>query len=132
MTAPAPTRSALSPARARRRIGEVLVEQGLLTEDQLEQVLAMQHATEPGVPRPRLGSLVIDAGFATEMQVAEALAEALALPLVDLGRTMVVPEHVRLLPRAVAERSGVIVLERPAAGSRSPPPTRPTSWPSTT
>jgi type IV pilus assembly protein PilB len=44
--------------------------------------------------------------------VAEALAEALGLQLVDLGRTMVVPEHVRLLPRAVAERSGVIILER--------------------
>jgi len=31
--------------------------------------------------------------------VAEALAEALGLPLVDLGRTMVVPDAVKLLPR---------------------------------
>lgn len=106
-----------STARARRRrLGEVLVEQGLLTEDQIQQALAMQQAIPQGQARPRLGALVITAGFATERQVAEALAEALGLPLVDLGRTMVVPEHVRLLPRAVAERSGVIVLEK--TGSR--------------
>ena len=98
--------------RRRRRIGEVLVEQGLLTEEQVQQALALQHSAPVHAPRKRLGALVIEAGFATERQVAEALAEALGLPLVDLGRTLVVPDHVRLLPRAVAERSGVLVLER--------------------
>jgi type IV pilus assembly protein PilB len=104
-----------SPSAAhgrRRRLGEVLVEQGLLTPDQLSQALDLQQATPPGQPRRRLGAVVIGAGFASERQVAEALAEALGLPLVDLGRTMIVPEAVRLLPRAVAERSGVLVLER--------------------
>ena len=100
------------PRRTRRRIGEVLVSQGLLTEEQVQQALALQNSTPLGQPRRRLGSVVIEAGFATERQVAEALAEALGLPLVDLGRTMVVPDHVRLLPRAVADRSGVLVLER--------------------
>ena len=100
----------------RRRIGEVLVEQGLLTEEQVQHLLALQQATPTGQARPRLGALVITAGFGTERQVAEALAQALGLPLTDLGATLVVPEHVRLLPRAVAERSGVLVLER--SGSR--------------
>jgi len=106
------TRSVPDPRRQRRRIGEVLVSQGLLTEEQVQRALTMQSQAAPGQPRRRLGALVIEAGFATERQVAEALAEALGLPLVDLGRTMVVPDHVRLLPRAVAERSGVLVLER--------------------
>ena len=90
----------------------MLVEQGLLTEQQVQQALALQSSAALGAPRKRLGALVIEAGFATERQVAEALAEALGLPLVDLGRTLVVPDHVRLLPRPVAERSGVLVLER--------------------
>ncbi|HWG94771.1 MAG TPA: ATPase, T2SS/T4P/T4SS family, partial [Mycobacteriales bacterium] len=98
--------------RTRRRIGEVLVSQGLLDEAQLQAALDEQASTPPGTPRRRLGQVVIELGLATERQVAEALAEALQLPLVDLGRTMVVPEAVRLLPRAVAERSGVLVLER--------------------
>jgi type IV pilus assembly protein PilB len=114
----APTAAAV-PAqpsgRTRRRIGEVLVSQGLLTDAQLQAALDQQGATPAGTPRRRLGQVVIDLGLATERQVAEALAEALHLPLVDLGRTMVVPEAVRLLPRAVADRSGVLVLERSGA-----------------
>jgi type IV pilus assembly protein PilB len=117
VSTPFATEASPSAARGRRRrIGEVLVEQGLVTPEQLSQVLELQQATPPGQPRPRLGAVVIQAGYASERQVAEALAEALGLPLVDLGRTMIVPEAVRLLPRAVAERSGVLVLER--QGSR--------------
>ncbi|MCW2680374.1 MAG: type secretion system protein [Frankiales bacterium] len=96
--------------RRRRRIGEVLVEQGLITQEQLKSALGEQSRTPPGQTRKRLGQLVIDMGMSTEKEVAAALAEALALPLVDLGRTMAQPEAVRLLPRAVAERAGVLVL----------------------
>ncbi len=102
-----------SPAPGqRRRLGDVLVGQGLLTTEQLEQVLAAQQEPPSGEGRPRLGHLVTKLGLATEQQVARALADALTLPLVDLGGTLVVPEHVRLLPRAVAERSNILVLER--------------------
>lgn len=101
-----------APRRARRRIGEVLIEQGLLTEEQLQGALKSQQEPPPGQSRKRLGQVVTDLGLATERDVARALAEALGLPLVDLGRTVLVPEHVRLLPRAVAERSGIMVLER--------------------
>jgi type IV pilus assembly protein PilB len=96
----------------RKRIGEVLVSQGLVTEQQLAEALDAQRDVAPGSQRKRLGTVVIDLGMATELQVAEALAEALGLQLVDLGRTLVVPEHVRLLPRAVAERTGLIILDR--------------------
>ena len=100
------------PPGARRRLGEVFVAQGLLTAEQISDALAAQATVVPGQPRKRLGDVVIELGMATERQVAEALAEALALPLVDLGRTIVVPEHVRLLPRPVAERSNILVLAR--------------------
>ena len=100
----------------RRRIGEVLVEQGLLTEEQLSNLLTLQQQ-ESG-PRRRLGTLVVTTGLATEKEVAQALADALTLPLVDLGRTIVHPEAVRLLPRAVAERAGVLVLSSERNGAR--------------
>ena len=90
----------------------MLVAQGVLTEEQLSAGLALQQDTPRGVSRRRLGQVVIEAGFVTERQVAQALAVALQLPLVDLGRTLVVPDAVRLLPRAVAERSGVLPLSR--------------------
>ena len=108
-----------APASSRRRrIGEVLVEQGLLDEDQLRTALTAQASTPADKTRKRLGTVVIDLGLATEKEVAQALAEALALPLVDLGRTMAQPEAVRLLPRAVAERSGVLVLSSERGGGK--------------
>ncbi|MDQ3610911.1 MAG: Flp pilus assembly complex ATPase component TadA [Actinomycetota bacterium] len=105
------------PRRDRRRIGEVLVAQGLLTSDQLGELLRAQQMSGAG-PRKRLGTLVVEQGFATEMEVAQALAEARALPLVDLGRTTTQPEAVRLLPRAVAERAGMLIVSTERGGAR--------------
>ncbi|MCA1711324.1 MAG: Flp pilus assembly complex ATPase component TadA [Actinobacteria bacterium] len=96
----------------RRRLGEVLVATGLITEQQLQSALQLQQATPPGQHRKRLGSVVIEAGYASEKQVAVALAEALNLQVLDLNEFQIVPEVVRLLPRAVAERSNLILLSR--------------------
>jgi len=96
----------------RRRLGEVLVDEGLITQAQLDKALELQQATPPGRARKRLGTVVIEAGFATDKQVAEALAEALNLDVVDLGAIPISPDIVRLLPKAVAERSGLLVLSR--------------------
>jgi len=96
----------------RRRIGEVLVEQGVLDEAQLAQCLAAQAQNPDPTKRPRLGRVVVERGLATERQVAQALAGALGLPLVDLARATVAPEVARLLPRSVSERHGVLVVGR--------------------
>ena len=62
-----------------------------------------------------------------ERKLAKALAEALPLPLVDLGRAGTRPELVRLLPRVVAERLGVLVLAGGAAWRFWPRPVEPLS-----
>ena len=105
------------PRRDRRRIGEVLVAQGLLTGDQLGELLRGQQVSGAGA-RKRLGSLVVEQGYATEMEVARALADALALTLVDLNRTAAHPEAVRLLPRPVAERAGMLIVSTERGGAR--------------
>jgi len=94
----------------RRRIGEVLVEQEVLTQAQLERSLAAQQQTPPGVRRQRLGAVIIGLGLATERQIATALAGALNLQLAELGRRPVDPGVVRLIPRAMAERHECLVL----------------------
>jgi type IV pilus assembly protein PilB len=106
----------MSQPGRRRRLGEVLVTGGVITDEQLQSALAQQAQTPPGQPRPRLGALVTELGFATEREVAAGLAQALGLPLVDLGRVMAQPEAVKLLPRAVAERAGVLVLKKTPEG----------------
>jgi type IV pilus assembly protein PilB len=97
---------------ARRRLGEVLVAHGVVTEDQVQQALKIQADVEPGKRRQRLGAVIIEAGFATDRQIAEALATSLGLNVTDLGQLPISPEIVRSLPRAVAERSNLLILER--------------------
>jgi hypothetical protein len=50
--------------------------------------------------------------------VVQALAEALCLPRADLGRTMVQPEAMQMLPRQVAKRYGGLVLTSERKGAK--------------
>ncbi len=104
----------------RRRLGEVLVGRGVLTDELLDELLAEQAASASplGSPRRRLGQMVIDAQLATESEVAEALADLLALDVVDLSTEPVDPNSARLIPRAMAERFQLIVLSQDDSGLR--------------
>ncbi len=99
----------------RRPLGEVLVDEGLITADQLQGLLARQR-DKTGKERKRLGAAVVAAGLATASQVATALGRALGLQVADLTQYDVDPEVVRLLPRRVAERHSILLLAK--EGSR--------------
>ena len=103
----------------RRRIGELLVTHGMLTQAQLEAALRTQREGGRGARR-RLGRVVVDEGYLTEEQLAEALAELLGLELVDLSRHSIDFETARQLSRAVAERHGMLVLSRTPGGAAGP------------
>jgi type IV pilus assembly protein PilB len=111
-----PGQAAGAPVRVadRRRLGDVLVDSGLLTAEQLQAALTEQR--RPDAPRRRLGQVVSDLNFASEREVAEALAKLLGLQMIDLSKTMPAPDVVRLLPRAVAERTRVLVLDKTDRG----------------
>jgi type IV pilus assembly protein PilB len=100
----------LHPA-GRRRIGELLMSSGLLTEEQLHHALAAQRPVDGGARR-RLGRVVVDEGYLTEGQLAKALADLLNLDLVDLSELTLDLSVARTLPRRVAERHGMLVIDR--------------------
>ena len=97
---------------ARRRIGEVLVEQEVISPDQLAECLAFQSSFPDPSRRPRLGRIVVERGLANERQVAQALASALGLPLVELNRAPIGPDVARLLPKSVSDRHQVALVGR--------------------
>ncbi|MGN6330494.1 MAG: GspE/PulE family protein [Motilibacteraceae bacterium] len=103
---------AFAPAVAapRRRLGEVLVDAGLLTPAQLAEALREQQAVAG--PRRRLGAVIVSLGLAREVDVAAALATQLGLRLARLDARPPRPEVVRLLPRPVAERSRAVVVHQ--------------------
>jgi type IV pilus assembly protein PilB len=68
------------PKSRRRFVGEMLVDQGVITQQQLTEVLARQKTEKGG----RIGRLLVDLGYATEAQICEVVAEQLNIPAADL------------------------------------------------
>ncbi|MBI1395479.1 MAG: MSHA biogenesis protein MshE [Betaproteobacteria bacterium] len=93
------------PRPEKIRLGEILLRQGLLTEQQLEQALTAQK--ESG---RRLGRVFVDSGFVTEEQICEALARQLRTSFVDLRQTALRPEFVSRLAESQARRFRALVI----------------------
>ncbi|MCA1245823.1 GspE/PulE family protein [Massilia sp. MS-15] len=88
------------------RLGEVLIQQKLLSEEQLEQALADQKRTGR-----KLGRVFVESGFVTEDQISSALARQLNIPTINLKFYNIHPDLVRLLPETAARRFRALVLE---------------------
>lgn len=88
------------------RLGEILVRQGLLTEEQLGQAL-----TEQKVSGKKLGRVFIDSKYVTEDQISEALARQLNIPFINLRQYNLKPDVVQLLPETQARRFRALLLE---------------------
>jgi MSHA biogenesis protein MshE len=97
--------SAAAP-RQKLRLGDVLVQQALITPEQLQQALELQRGTGK-----RLGRILIDSGAVTEEAVAHGLARQLRVPVVNLKSFPLKSETARLLSESPARRHRVIVLE---------------------
>jgi type IV pilus assembly protein PilB len=82
-----------------KRIGELLLESGLITEQQLEQALAAQK----GDGR-KLGQVLIDLKLVGEMQLTQALSRQLSVPWVSLYHVDFSRSLLNLVPRDVAEK----------------------------
>ena len=94
------------------RIGEVLMERGCITQEQMEQALAYQKEHR----EKRVGQILIELGFVTETHVLEALAARLGLEIVSIGQMQVDLAAVRLIPRELAEKQNLLAV-RAAEGS---------------
>ncbi|HEX5336987.1 MAG TPA: ATPase, T2SS/T4P/T4SS family [Gallionella sp.] len=88
------------------RLGDLLVQQKLITQDQLQSALDQQKRSGR-----KLGRVLVDNAFVTEEQISEALAKQLAIPYINLKYYNLNNDLVRLLPENQARRFRSIVLE---------------------
>ena len=88
------------------RLGEILLQQKLLTEDKLKAALEEQKRSGR-----KLGRIFIDAGYVTEEQIGSALARQLQVPYINLKHFNIRPEVATRLPETLARRFRAIVLE---------------------
>ncbi len=88
--------------RRRRRLGEVLVQAGVITEGQLDDALARS------APRERVGQALIRLAITGEDDIADAVADQLGLERIDLTTERPTEEAVARVPASLAERHEVV------------------------
>ena len=92
--------------KAKIRLGDLLVQQHIISEEQLMQALAAQK--ESG---RKLGFMLIELGLVTENQLLTFLSQHLNVPLVDISQYDVSLAAVNMLPEVQARRHRALVLE---------------------
>lgn len=92
--------------KLRKRLGDLLVESGLITENQLKQ--ALEDKTES----QKLGDILLQKGFITEQQLIEVLEFQLGIPHVSLFRYPIDTTLTNLIPKEMARRHYLIALRK--------------------
>ena len=89
----------------KKRLGEILLERGLIDVDQLNSALA--HQRQWGM---RLGTALVAKGFIAEGMLTRVLSESLGIPMVDLARVVVDQHALQIVPRRLAEQYDVFPI----------------------
>ncbi len=90
-----------------KKIGELLVDSGLISPEQLSEVLGQTKGAKKG---ERLGSMLVNKGFCDEIDIAQTLSFQLKIPFVDISSTDVEPEAVELLEEKLAKKFLVLPI----------------------
>jgi MSHA biogenesis protein MshE len=88
------------------RLGDLLVQQRLITTEQLGRALEEQKKSGR-----KLGRIFVDSGYVSEEGLSKALARQLNMPFIDLRQFKLRAEAVQKLPEAQARRFRAIVLD---------------------
>ncbi len=97
--------SAAAPRPRKARLGDLLLENKVISKEQLETALADQRKSGR-----RLGRVLIENGYLTEDALLDFLSRQLRIPYIDLRRYTFVPEVVHLIPEAYARRFRAVAL----------------------
>ena len=86
-------------------MGELLVDAGLISADQLAKALANQK-----VNKKRIGEIIVDLKMASEMDILQILSFELGVDSVDLSKTVVDPMAIELVPEKVARKHSLLPI----------------------
>ena len=91
--------------RRKKRLGDLLVEVGVITEEQLGTALEMQKNEKKG---EKLGNVLIELGVTTEQQIMEALQQQLGIESIDLSSIRIQDEIIKLMDESVLRKYSLI------------------------
>jgi type IV pilus assembly protein PilB len=84
-------------------LGQILIDEGIISTEQLEQALVQQRAT-----KKRLGVVLTELGFATEKDILRPLAKRLGVDYLESPIFTVELDAVRLVPESLAKRYTIV------------------------
>ncbi|MBI4695185.1 MAG: Flp pilus assembly complex ATPase component TadA [Gammaproteobacteria bacterium] len=103
----------MSLAKKSLRIGELLVQKGVVSPDQVRIALIEQKKN-----REHLGKILVRLGFATEAIILDVLGGALGQQKADLAKVVVDSEAIKLIPKDLARRFHILPLTFEALRNR--------------
>ncbi len=89
------------------RLGELLVRDGLISREQLDQ--ALEHQKNQG---GRLNSILVKLGFLKEDEIVQFLSKQYGVPFIDLSAIEIAPPVIQLIPSKIVQKHLVIPVNR--------------------
>ncbi len=90
-----------------KHLGEILIDNKLITPQNLEQALGVQK--EKG---GLIGQILVSMGFTTEVAIAQALTVQYGFPFLPLGGYEIDKEVAKSIPENVAKQYGLVAVDR--------------------
>lgn len=91
----------------RKRLGDILVESGIITEEQREAALKQKEIST----HRHLGSLLVEMGYTGEEIIREVLAGQLGVPFVHLEELRISPDVLELISEDLAHRHSCVPVK---------------------
>jgi len=94
-------------AAKKMRLGDALIAEGLINEEQLQQALALQKKSGK-----RLGAVLVEMHLVTEHDIVQILSKQLKIPYIDLSNYLIDPVIAKLVPEHIAKRHMLIPINK--------------------
>ena len=89
----------------KKRLGEILVEAGVITPEKIEEALVTQRAQKNG---DKLGTVLLDMGYIKEQQMVDALTEQLGYESINLSMVRISEEITKLADEAILRKYNLV------------------------
>ena len=102
----------------RKPIGQILIDQGIITAAQLEEILQKQKEMHKKGIRKPLGTLLVDLGYTTYERLIKGLSKHFNMPIVSLQNFFPSESMQKTIGEKFARRNLVVVLENTLSRAR--------------
>ena len=96
-----------TPQGPKKLVGQILLEKGVITQEQLDEALNVQKNTTE-----QIGRILTDLGHVTERDVLRAHAEQLGIAFLELDKTSVDEDVAKAIPQSVVQRYNAVPIRR--------------------